>query len=103
MADTDLTKTIIPYLDRHLVFPLLNHLLETSLFPNEDVQRAQYELAKSTNMVDYAVALYGQVNGEDAEPPAGARCSPKHTPASSEPIAQSSRQRGIRLLKQTRG
>jgi translation initiation factor 3 subunit E len=71
MADYDLTKTIIPYLDRHLVFPLLAHLLEISLFPVEDVQKAQYELAKSTNMVDYAVMLYQQVNGEDAEPPAG--------------------------------
>jgi translation initiation factor 3 subunit E len=75
MSEHDLTKTIIPYLDRHLVFPLLAHLLETSLFPVEDVQRAQYELAKSTNMVDYAVMLYGQVNGEDTEPPSGARSS----------------------------
>jgi translation initiation factor 3 subunit E len=71
MADTDLTQTIIPYLDRHLVFPLLNHLLETSTFPREDVERAQYELAKDTNMVDYAVMLYGQVYGEDADPPEG--------------------------------
>jgi translation initiation factor 3 subunit E len=73
MADTDLTKTIIPYLDRHLVFPLLAHLLETEIFPVEDVQRAQYELAKSTSMVDYAVHLYGQVYGEDKEVPAGVR------------------------------
>lgn len=87
MADTDLTKTIIPYLDRHLVFPLLNHLLETSLFPVEDVISAQYELAKSTNMVDYAVGLYAQVNGEDAEPPAGAQTWPTSLHWSSEQIA----------------
>jgi translation initiation factor 3 subunit E len=78
MADYDLTKTIIPYLDRHLVFPLLAHLLETSSFPAEDVQKAQYELAKSTNMVDYAVMLFQQVNGEDAETPAGACSSDVH-------------------------
>ena len=72
MAEYDLTKTIIPYLDRHLVFPLLSHLLETSLFPAEDVIAAQYELAKSTNMVDYAVHLYSQLNGEDADAPPGA-------------------------------
>jgi translation initiation factor 3 subunit E len=71
MSEYDLTQTIIPYLDRHLVFPLLAHLLETGHFPEKDVIAAQYELARSTNMVDYAVHLHEQLNGEDAEPPAG--------------------------------
>jgi translation initiation factor 3 subunit E len=70
MADWDLTKTIIPYLDRHLAFPLLAHLAETSLFPEEQVQAAQYELAKGTNMVDYAVQLFEQLN-PGKEVPAG--------------------------------
>lgn len=61
MAEYDLTKTIIPYLDRHLAFPLLAHLVETQLFPVEQVQTAQYELAKETNMVDYAVNLFEQL------------------------------------------
>ncbi|KAI6039199.1 eIF3 subunit 6 N terminal domain-containing protein [Pisolithus marmoratus] len=61
MAEHDLTKTIIPYLDRHLAFPLLAHLVETQLFPVEEVQAAQYELAKGTNMVDYAVSLFEQL------------------------------------------
>jgi hypothetical protein len=102
MADTDLTKTIIPYLDRHLVFPLLAHLLETELFPVEDVQRAQYELAKSTNMVDYAVMLYGQVNGEDADPPAGVQ-SPHPLCGTDRvtTVTQSSRRRGIRRSRRT--
>lgn len=75
MAEHDLTRTIIPYLDRHLVFPLLAHLLDNSGFPAEDVIAAQYELAKNTNMVDYAVHLFNQLNGEDAEAPAGASTS----------------------------
>ncbi|EIN13074.1 eukaryotic translation initiation factor 3 subunit 6 [Punctularia strigosozonata HHB-11173 SS5] len=62
MAEWDLTKTIVPYLDRHLAFPLLAHLAETQLFPEEQVQTAQYELAKGTNMVDYAVQLFEQLN-----------------------------------------
>ncbi|KAL4062111.1 eIF3 subunit 6 N terminal domain-containing protein [Scleroderma citrinum] len=61
MAEYDLTKTVIPYLDRHLAFPLLAHLVETQLFPVEQVQQAQYELAKETNMVDYAVSLFEQL------------------------------------------
>jgi len=70
MAEHDLSKTIIPYLDRHLSFPLLAHLVETSLFPVEEVQVAQYELAKGTNMFDYAVSLFQQIN-PDQETPSG--------------------------------
>ncbi|KAH7913217.1 eIF3 subunit 6 N terminal domain-containing protein [Hygrophoropsis aurantiaca] len=66
MAEHDLTKTIIPYLDRHLAFPLLAHLVDTAYFPGEQVQAAQYELAKGTNMVDYAVSLFEQLHpGEE--------------------------------------
>lgn len=68
MAEYDLSKTIIPYLDRHLAFPLLAHLVETSLFPIEQVQAAQYELAKGTNMVDYAVSLFEQLHPDEDTP-----------------------------------
>lgn len=70
MAEYDLTRTIIPYLDRHLVFPLLTHLHESGLFSPEQVAAAQYELAKGTNMVDYIVTLYEQLN-PDSEVPEG--------------------------------
>ncbi|KAI0260646.1 eukaryotic translation initiation factor 3, subunit 6 [Gloeopeniophorella convolvens] len=62
MAEYDLTRTIIPYLDRHLAFPLLTHLHESGLFAPEQVAATQYELAKGTNMVDYIVSLYEQLN-----------------------------------------
>lgn len=75
MAEYDLSKTIIPYLDRHLAFPLLAHLVETSLFPVEQVQAAQYELAKGTNMVDYAISLFEQLH-PDEEVPQGLFPSP---------------------------
>jgi hypothetical protein len=69
MAEHDLSKTIIPYLDRHLAFPILAHLGETSLFPVKEVQVAQYELAKGTNMVDYTVSLFQQLNPDEETPP----------------------------------
>ncbi|TEB27765.1 eukaryotic translation initiation factor 3 subunit 6 [Coprinellus micaceus] len=61
MAEYDLSRTIIQYLDRHLAFPVLDHLAKTNLFPEEDVQIAQYELAKGTNMVDFAAQLFQSV------------------------------------------
>ncbi|RDB14968.1 Eukaryotic translation initiation factor 3 subunit E [Hypsizygus marmoreus] len=68
MAEHDLSKKIIPHLDRHLSFPLLAHLAETNLFPVEEVQIAQYELAKKTNMFDYAVSLFEQIYPDQEVP-----------------------------------
>ena len=69
MAEYDLSKTIIPYLDRHLSFPLLAHLAEISIFPVEEVHVAQYELARGTNMFDYAVSLFEQIYPGEQIPP----------------------------------
>lgn len=69
MAEHDLSKRIIAYLDRHLSFPLLTHLVETHLFPAEQVTQAQYELARGTNMFDYAVTLFQQIHPDQQVPP----------------------------------
>jgi translation initiation factor 3 subunit E len=69
MTEHDLSKTIIPFLDRHLSFPLLTHLAEAQLFPTEEVAQAQYELAKGTNMFDYAVTLFLQIHPDEEVPP----------------------------------
>lgn len=61
MAKYDLTQKLIPFLDRHLVFPLLVNLGETGLFPAEQINLAHYELAKGTNMVDYIESRYAEV------------------------------------------
>ena len=71
MAEYDLSKTIIPYLDRHLAFPLLAHLLEASLFPTDEVIAAQYALAKGTNMFDYASTLFMQIYPGEKVPSGG--------------------------------
>lgn len=70
MATYNLSKTIIPYLDRHLVIPLLAHLEE--IFPKTEVYTAQYELARGTNMFDYAVSLFKKIH-PDEEVPLGAQ------------------------------
>src|SRR6267378_8180476 len=38
MTEYDLSKTIIPYLDHYLAFPLFSHLHETPLFPTDEVK-----------------------------------------------------------------
>ncbi|KAG8935544.1 eukaryotic translation initiation factor 3 subunit E [Tulasnella sp. 418] len=66
MAEYDLTAKLIAYLDRHLAIPLLSFLSENDIFPADQIIKAQYELAKETNMVDYYAGLYQQVYpGED--------------------------------------
>lgn len=61
MAEYDLTSKLIPQLDRHLAIPLLGHLSEISIFPAEQLARAQYDLAKGTNMVDYIKLCHEQL------------------------------------------
>ena len=70
MTEYDLTRTIIPYIDRHLALPLLERLLDTSLFPHEDILLAQYELTSGTSMIDLIEKLYDQLY-PDRELPQG--------------------------------
>ena len=54
---------VTSYLDRHLSFPLFAlSSLEANKFPLQEVHVAQYELARGTNMFDYAVLLFVQIH-----------------------------------------
>ncbi|EPQ26153.1 uncharacterized protein PFL1_06361 [Pseudozyma flocculosa PF-1] len=64
----DLTGSLLPYLDRHLGLPLLSHLGTTGLFAEADIIKAQYELAKHTSMVDYALQLHEQAYPDQSAP-----------------------------------
>lgn len=64
----DLTQTLLPYLDRHLGLPLLSHLAGSGIFSETDIAKAQYELAKNTSMVDYALQLHEQAYPNQAAP-----------------------------------
>lgn len=61
---------LIPHLDRHLVFPLLQFLEDQE---EEDVSASEhtklkFELLKQTNMTDFVGDLYAQMNGLDERP-----------------------------------
>ncbi len=64
----DLLQKLIPHLDRHLVFPLLEFASSQETEPAEDITRAKYELLKQTNMTDYVANLWQELNDTDDVP-----------------------------------
>ena len=69
----DLTTTLSPYLDLHMMFPLLefvDDLISKKILPYEssDVATARLSLLHTTNMVDYAMDIYKELHNVD-EPP----------------------------------
>lgn len=59
---------LIPHLDRHLVFPLLQFLEQLEDDSAEDITRLKFELLKQTNMTDFVGDLYAQINGLSERP-----------------------------------
>ena len=73
-ATYDLTPLISPYLDLHMMFPLLEYIdslisAKAISYSSSDVAQARLSLLKPTHMVDYAMDIYREVHGEEAEIP----------------------------------
>ncbi|CAL3971791.1 hypothetical protein PZA11_005076 [Diplocarpon coronariae] len=68
--ENDLLPKVIPHLDRHLIFPLLQfleHQAEESDESTDAITKTKYELLRKTNMTDYVAQLYCDI--EDLEEP----------------------------------
>lgn len=70
----DLTSQVSPYLDRHMMFPLLEYLDSlindgTISYSAKDVAAARLSLLRPTHMVDYAIDIYKGLHGEDSKVP----------------------------------
>ena len=65
-----LLPKLIPHLDRHLVFPLLNFLEEETPEDQsiDDITQAKYALLKETNMSDFVGDLYATINNLPERP-----------------------------------
>jgi len=66
-AEHDLLPKLIPHLDRHLIFPLLEFLSGEEVDDSE-ILKAKYELLRQTNMTDYVAALWQKMNDSDEVP-----------------------------------
>jgi len=58
MAEWDLTPKIGPYLDRHLIFPLLEFLDVKGFYDETDLKRGKLEILSKTSMVDLAMDVH---------------------------------------------
>ncbi|KAG0270153.1 eukaryotic translation initiation factor 3 subunit E [Actinomortierella ambigua] len=67
-AKYDLTSKMIPFLDRHLIFPLLEFLSMNELYSDESLLQAKYELLSKTNMVDFTGQLYQKLKNSAEVP-----------------------------------
>jgi translation initiation factor 3 subunit E len=69
----DLTSKVSPFLDRHMMFPLLEYLDSlissgTCAYPSKDVATARLALLGPTHMVDYAMDIYQQLHPNSTIP-----------------------------------
>lgn len=64
----DLLPKLIPHLDRHLIFPLLEFLSGQEGDDLMEITRSKYELLKHTNMTDYVALLWQEINESEEVP-----------------------------------
>jgi translation initiation factor 3 subunit E len=69
-ASWDLTSKISPYLDLHMMFPLLEYIDSliskgSIAYSHEDVAKARLSLLTPTHMVDYAMEIYKELHNND--------------------------------------
>jgi translation initiation factor 3 subunit E len=64
-------SNMIQHLDRHLIFPLLEHQLNSEDISQQrydDLKLAIFNLLKNTNMIDYVGNLYKEIHKSDTIP-----------------------------------
>ncbi|GBG00265.1 eukaryotic translation initiation factor 3 subunit E [Raphidocelis subcapitata] len=69
MAHYELSGKLSKYLDRHLIFPLLEFLQEKGLYAEDDVLKAKIALLQRTNMVDFAMDIHKDLYQTEDVPP----------------------------------
>lgn len=68
MAEYDLTYKVGQYLDRHLVFPLIEFLSGKEIYDEDELLQGKINLLQKTNMVDFAMDEYKILHDTDEVP-----------------------------------
>merc|ERR1712004_538028 len=68
MAEFDLTSQLGQYLDKHLVFPLLEFISVQKIYNEEEMLKGKLDLLKSTNMVDFAMDVHKTLYSDQEVP-----------------------------------
>lgn len=64
----DLTEKMMPFLDRHLSFHLVEFLSSRNLYDDSNLLQLKYDLLKDTNMIDYIQELRKKLDHKDEAP-----------------------------------
>ncbi|ORY84507.1 eIF3 subunit 6 N terminal domain-domain-containing protein [Protomyces lactucae-debilis] len=59
---------VLAYLDRHLIYPVLDFLQQTGTYTEAEITQAKYDLLKDTNMPGHCAELYKQIHKTDEAP-----------------------------------
>ena len=69
MAQYELSRKLSKYLDRHLIFPLLEFLQDKGIYAEDDILKAKIALLQKTNMVDFAMDIHKDLYQTEEVPP----------------------------------
>jgi translation initiation factor 3 subunit E len=64
----DLTEKLMGFLDRHLIFPLLESLSVKELYDKKTLLQLKYQLFKDANMADYTANLWTELTDSNEVP-----------------------------------
>jgi len=58
----DLTHKMSPFLDRHMLVPVLDFLTQYEIYDETDITKAKIEVVGGTCMLDFALDMYKEIN-----------------------------------------
>lgn len=64
----DLTQTLLPFLDRHLIVPILDFVSKSNLYDSKKIDQTKYDLLKDSLMTENVEALWKKIHPGEPVP-----------------------------------